>query len=79
MSLSDLTIENAWDVNSATINPGFSNEAYVYVRDANGNIKLAKTTDSYEQAMEQTGAFLKDGEGNNIVFDATHNQFIVQY
>lgn len=82
VSLSDLTLENAWDLNSATINPGFDVASYVYTRESsnpNAKIELKKLNDTYSTTVKNDGGFLKDGSGRVIEFSDAHNQFILQY
>lgn len=79
VSLSDLMLENAWDISSATLNPGFKGNAYVYVKDATNGVKLQKISDAYNQATAANGSFLKDAKGRPIEFNEARNQFIIQY
>lgn len=60
VSLQDLIIENAWDINSGTINPGSSGEALVYSIDkSTGEAKLVPFTENLKD-------ILKDAAGNPI-------------
>lgn len=82
ISLSDLTIENAWDLNSATINPGFEGSSYVYSRESSapaGKIELKKLSDTYNAAVKNDGGFLKDANDRIIEYNDAHQQFILQY
>lgn len=82
VSVNDLMIENAWDLNSATINPGFVGDSYVYSRESsapNAKIQLKKLTDVYNLAVDNEKGFLKDGQGRAIEFNEANQQFVLQY